>query len=131
MKKRPCECNKCNRNGPYEKGQCRVCWLYYNNPEYQKKWSVEGFSEKEVVNFKNALIKRIKNEFVNVTPENYEARLKVCENCPSNKNWRCQECGCFITLKAKWGTEDCPQKKWPLAVLEKTKEGKGCGCNKK
>lgn len=27
---------------PYEKGTCRLCWLYANNARYRRLWSEEG-----------------------------------------------------------------------------------------
>jgi hypothetical protein len=52
----------------------------------------------------------------------YEERLNLCNSCPerleSSKNntltkfSRCPECGCFIKLKAKLLSEECPLGDW-------------------
>jgi hypothetical protein len=38
-KPRPCNCNRCAVDGPYEPGNCRLCWLWHNDPRYTKLWS--------------------------------------------------------------------------------------------
>jgi hypothetical protein len=51
-----------------------------------------------------------------LTPEQTQARLRVCEEpCPffSPRFRSCCRCGCFVDTKAMLRTEDCPVKKWP------------------
>ncbi len=43
------------------------------------------------------------------------ARLQVCQACPSLRIDRCQECGCYITVKAHIAAMRCPLDKWPDA----------------
>jgi len=63
--------------------------------------------------------KYIKKGQPNVTPDQYEERLKICNTCPEKKegthNDICGICGCKIALKAKWATTKCPDKpeRWP------------------
>jgi hypothetical protein len=59
------------------------------------------------------------------SPEEIEARLQICDLCPSRSNDRCTECGCYLadsvdqrTMKvvegkSAWRDQDCPLGKWP------------------
>lgn len=51
----------------------------------------------------------------NVTPHQYEKRLKACHSCPHLKKdvERCGLCGCLVEHKAKWATASCPDKETP------------------
>ncbi len=35
---RPCNCNRCPKPGTWQSGQCRLCWLYHNDPRYRTLW---------------------------------------------------------------------------------------------
>jgi hypothetical protein len=52
--------------------------------------------------------------FKQVSHEQYYDRLAMCRGCfffdPVKK--RCTDCGCFVKVKAKFKTEDCPQNFW-------------------
>lgn len=60
------------------------------------------------------------NEYVD--KETYVKRLNLCNTCPERleaskgnqltKFSRCPQCGCFIRLKAKLKTENCPLGDW-------------------
>ena len=41
------------------------------------------------------------------------ARLAVCVTCPSFRDKRCVECGCYMTVKAHIAAMSCPLDKWP------------------
>ena len=57
-----------------------------------------------------------------VSKEEYRKRLELCNSCPDRlkatngkslkKTSRCPLCGCFISLKAKLSTENCPADDW-------------------
>jgi hypothetical protein len=49
-----------------------------------------------------------------VSNEQYEARLATCSTCPLKdpSSWVCTDCGCYLTVKAKMATENCPKGKW-------------------
>jgi predicted RNA-binding Zn-ribbon protein involved in translation (DUF1610 family) len=57
-----------------------------------------------------------------VSKEELKERLRLCNSCPErledSKNHkltkfsRCPECGCFINLKARLTTEECPLGDW-------------------
>lgn len=46
--------------------------------------------------------------------ESANARLEICEACPSllKLTHQCKECGCFMKLKVKLATATCPLGKW-------------------
>jgi hypothetical protein len=50
----------CNHNTilepdlPYKPGDCRICWLYFNDYEYREKWDIEeGGQAKSPVHFRD------------------------------------------------------------------------------
>lgn len=57
-----------------------------------------------------------------VSKEEFKERLSLCNSCPERlkdcgnnkltKFSRCPECGCFIYLKARLKTEECPLGDW-------------------
>jgi len=55
---------------------------------------------------KEELIERL--TLCNTCPE----RLKASEGKPLTKFSRCPECGCFLRLKARLETEECPLGDW-------------------
>lgn len=67
-----------------------------------------------VKSFTKELGKWIKEGAPNVTPEQYAARLDVCNTCDllKKESMRCGACGCLLEHKAKWSTADCPKNKW-------------------
>ena len=81
--------------------------------------------------FANSTAKHIANGRERAPDNVYKERLQICRDCEfyNNKNPqhpRCNECGCFLLVKASWASESCPLKKWTG-----TKRKKGCGCGKK
>lgn len=131
---RPCTCNRVLENTPYDTTQCRLCWLYHNDPKYREAWdksTEEGqitspsFLQK-AVGFGQSVAKHVANGLKAVTAEEYDKRLAICrgegenENCPhyldSYKGGRCAKCGCGLAgavfAKAKWASEHCPIGKW-------------------
>lgn len=53
-----------------------------------------------------------------VTDSEYEQRQLKCQHCPSVKfnfqDLTCEECGCFVPLKALFPLEQCPFLYWPI-----------------
>ena len=57
-----------------------------------------------------------------VSKEEFRRRLSLCNSCPERlkdcgnnrltKFSRCPECGCFLRLKARLETEECPLGDW-------------------
>ncbi len=56
----------------------------------------------------------------------YRSRLEICEGCDKLSKDRCSECGCFVKMKAAWGSEECPIGKWGRYEQTRGKCG-GCG----
>jgi hypothetical protein len=46
-------------------------------------------------------------------PEMMKRRRVICQGCPLRKGSVCGVCGCVITLKTRFVSEDCPEGKWP------------------
>lgn len=116
---RPCLCDK---------EGCRLCWLYHNNNDYRKLWTMPSKID-QAINLVIAIRKRIESDYKNVTDEIYTRRLATCAGCPNKTDdWRCMKCGCYLNIKAKWESEKCPENRWELLVI---KETKGCGCANK
>lgn len=68
----------------------------------------------KVTQFTKEFATYIKEGAPNVTPIEYEERLRICSSCPSlSDKFTCNECGCNMEMKAKWRTSDCPKHKWP------------------
>lgn len=65
-------------------------------------------------NFIKAIGNHIKDGGKKVSKEDYEERLKQCDKCVFHKNNRCthMKCGCFLTKKARWKSEQCPIGRW-------------------
>lgn len=60
----------------------------------------------------NVVTQAIKTGEVRAANDVVENRIKACLECPSLKEARCLECGCFISLKAGLKSEACPKGKW-------------------
>lgn len=55
---------------------------------------------------------------VTLTPEDREARLAVCEKCPSQAHGQCLEDGEYVPVTS-WDTlRDCPLGKWDKSPKE-------------
>lgn len=69
---------------------------------------------KRIFRFIRALFRYVfYGHFENVTFKQYVSRLEMCSKCENLKNnWTCGICGCYLTKKAKWITECCPENKW-------------------
>jgi len=76
-----------------------------------------------------SMVNHAMNSFQSVPANVKEERIKICEGCEhyNSENTRCDECGCFINIKAGWASEKCPIDKWGMW----TKGQGGCGgCGK-
>jgi hypothetical protein len=45
-------------------------------------------------------------------PETIKARMDACNMCEFYKNSRCTKCGCFMEVKVKLLSLECPIGKW-------------------
>lgn len=71
---------------------------------------------KQAGSFIRAATKHVVNGMKNVTPEEKERRLNICEQCPHlRKNGttiKCGQCGCNLHYKAAMSTSTCPLGHW-------------------
>jgi hypothetical protein len=113
----PCECplsGYCNRHkinkNDTEHRLCSTNIKYFNMWESK---SGKGLVEK-AINFSKAVVKHVYNGAKNCTDEESNRRISLCETCDRfNKSDRtCFECGCFLDLKVKWESSQCPLGKW-------------------
>jgi len=60
-----------------------------------------------------------------VEENEYEDRMAVCRECDSYdaKEHRCNECGCFLSVKGRLLAVYCPLYKWPGDALKAMQEG--------
>lgn len=63
-------------------------------------------------NFVKAVANHTANGFQNVSTEEYENRMLICDTCPLRNASRCTQCNCYLPSKAKWKSERCPINKW-------------------
>lgn len=128
---RPCVCERCEIGKPYDMKQCRVCWLYHHNPKYKHLWGMPD-QETQIKSVVEAVTKYIAGGLKTLTLKETEERLEICKTCDQKTDdWRCLGCGCFLTIKAKWSTQECPQNKWPLLLANEKQECGGCKKNEK
>jgi hypothetical protein len=107
--------------------------------EAMLKKLAEPTALEQAMEFAGAVVRRIRQGSRNVTDEQYETRLAMCDNCPADacdkadEHWKCRECGCPIKEgsimpgKARWASEDCPKGFWPKIELSVVSD-KPCGC---
>lgn len=82
-------------------------------------------------NLTSSTFNHVMNGMEEVSLPIYEERLQICRACPFMNNTdienpRCNKCGCFLKIKAKWASESCPDtpKKWDSIPTQKMG---GCG----
>tara|TARA_R110000824_G_scaffold23260_8_gene83776 strand:+ start:1033 stop:1281 length:249 start_codon:yes stop_codon:yes gene_type:complete len=68
---------------------------------------------KKAKNFGKAVVKHVAGGCKRVSLGKYAERLSICNKCEYKKEDECIKCGCILSKKAWWATEDCPENKWP------------------
>lgn len=55
-----------------------------------------------------------KNKKLASAQDKAKARIEICNRCNllNKDSGRCEECGCFVTIKVKMDFEQCPLGKW-------------------
>jgi len=67
----------------------------------------------QILNFGAAVARYTKSGFQNVSEDAYDQRIQACSGCSSlTSEARCTHCGCWVSEKALWSTETCPEGKW-------------------
>lgn len=99
----------------------------------------------KLISFNESLNNYINSEQPEVTDQVFFRRMVVCKDCEFYKKTlsRCDKCGCFLHIKARWATEKCPLDKWGTEVATKqnqetsppqtqnpAEKSGGCGCGK-
>jgi hypothetical protein len=112
---RPCTCEKIRPGELYTPDQCRVCWLYHNDPAYRQAWG--GLLEmpdvvKQAANFLGAVVQHALAGLPHASKEETERRLAICRACVFLVQGRCGKCGCPVTAKAAWQDQHCPVAHW-------------------
>lgn len=72
---------------------------------------------KKIFRFIRALFRyAVYGHFKKSTFKLYAERINICSGCKllNADNWTCGVCGCYLTKKAKWSTETCPENKWNI-----------------
>lgn len=113
----------------WENGICTKCGeinpvphipnvLNYCNVQKQEQIKEPTFVKK-TINIAKAVARVVtSSEPLIVSPETYENRLKICDDCEYKDQVKeaCRKCGCSlagkILNKAKYATESCPISKW-------------------
>jgi len=69
-----------------------------------------------IVRFAKAAAEFVADGCASVSREQYEERLRICEDCPHLRGYHCSLCGCLVQLKAIGRAFDCPDQpsRWPL-----------------
>jgi hypothetical protein len=70
-------------------------------------------SVKVAWNFAKSVAGIIGSGVKQVSEEEFQARVAVCDTCRFRINNRCGQCGCFIEAKAVFAHEQCPLGYWP------------------
>lgn len=123
-KKTPCECplsGYCNRhNINKNKVEHRLCSTeikYFNM--WERKKDIEKPVEmpsliQQATNFTKSTIKHVTTGAKNADMNLQQQRLDICNDCSfyDKENDRCKKCGCFLKVKTKWLSSQCPLKKW-------------------
>lgn len=85
-------------------------------------------------NLARAVARHAADWLAEVGPAELAGRLAACRDCPLRRpaDWVCQhpDCGCYIQIKARWRSEDCPLGRWgaEAAPAGGPPPGGGCGC---
>jgi len=65
-------------------------------------------------NFGNSVINHIADGLKQAPEEEFNKRMNICKSCDQydSVSIRCNNCGCFLKVKASWNSEKCPLNKW-------------------
>tara|TARA_Y100000310_G_scaffold302473_1_gene339840 strand:- start:197 stop:628 length:432 start_codon:yes stop_codon:yes gene_type:complete len=82
------------------------------HPDSQQELPQKGTM---ALNFIKAVSRHIVDGGRKVSKKIFKKRLEECDKCVFHKKNRCShmQCGCVLTKKARWKSEDCPIGRWP------------------
>jgi hypothetical protein len=67
----------------------------------------------QLLSFGSAVLRFMRAGLPKVTRTDYDQRIGSCLACPRlSPEGRCAHCGCWVSEKALWQTEDCPENRW-------------------
>jgi hypothetical protein len=67
----------------------------------------------QLLSFGNAVLRFLKSGMLKTDRETYDTRIAACLACPRlSAEGRCAHCGCWVSEKALWETEECPEQRW-------------------
>lgn len=77
----------------------------------------------------SAAVNYVAQGLPNLPDEEFEKRMDICRSCSSydGEANKCTLCGCFLEIKARAGSSECPLGLWPVYKTSKVED---CGCNK-
>lgn len=70
-----------------------------------------GFMAK-AMSFGKAVTRHALNMARNVPEDEYSRRMEICNGCDRKQGDQCLQCGCRLSVKARWESEACPLGKW-------------------
>lgn len=116
---RPCTCDRFTPGEPFQHGQCRLCWLYANDPRYTALWSEPATGiVAQLKQVTKSTARWIEAGSPLRTTEQLGECFDICRECEHYKPTpiaTCGKCGCFLSAKARMATETCPEGKWPAS----------------
>ena len=111
----------CNKKKNIKPDQNKGTFTGGKIPETKPETKMPSLA-KRAFSFAKSATDYVRSGMENVSETQYQTRLKICEVCTFRKDSTCTKCGCFIEVKAKWATSECPDKRWPGIVLANKKK---------
>lgn len=93
-------CTRCGKSLPISGGKLPICEAQYPSILTQG------------ANIAKSIFKYAVSGFQQVSESEFQARLKICQDCEFFDDTRCIKCGCFFQTKLSMGSEMCPINKW-------------------
>jgi len=79
---------------------------------FKRSRNVKPSNTSKVVSLVKSVSKHVAGGMKNVSDEEYVQRLAVCNGCDYRVGDECEVCGCVISRKARWKSEDCLKEFW-------------------
>lgn len=90
---------------------CQLCELCKTTKQAEPNWWQKALT------FVQAAAAHVTQGMPQVTEEEYQRRIHICQACDFFKNGSCLKCGCQVMgtglfTKARWKNQVCPISKW-------------------